>query len=80
SRFTVGCLDFCIFLETVDLPVRVLTSTCFFNYTLNIPSNLFFYISGPAWQAGKSTNCSPATLDSYGLLVDIFNSPCDMYP
>jgi len=76
-RFTVGCLDFFIFLEIVDLPARALTSTCFFNYTLNIPSNLFFsYISGPAWQAGKSTNCSTC---SYGLLVDIFEFSCDMY-
>jgi hypothetical protein len=72
SRFTVGYFALSILFEIVDLPARALTSTCFFNYTLNIPNNLFFpYISGLAWQAGESTNGSPAMRDSSGLLVDI---------
>jgi hypothetical protein len=61
------------FVEIIDLPARALTSTCFFSYTLNIANNPFFaYITGLAWQAGKTTNGSTC---SSGLLVDIFEFP-----
>ena len=73
ARFTVGRLALLIFLEIIDLPARALASTCFFSYTLNIANNPFFaYISGLAWQAGKTTNGSTC---SSGLLVDIFEFP-----
>jgi len=49
------------FLEIIDLAARALASTCSFSYTLNIANNPFFaYIAGLAWQAGKTTNGSPA--------------------